>query len=109
MADLIEIPNINAGVLEKIPNAPGWLRVSQSGNDGRDLKPVIRCNCGEIMGIGDHHVHPDGRVTASFYDRDGCGWHVFLKLLDYALGDFPPDAKPMRKAASDHDEQKETT
>jgi hypothetical protein len=48
--------------------------------------------------IGLHHVHADGRVTASFiHDRPadaGCGWHVFLFLEGYAeeVGlDFPPE------------------
>lgn len=74
---------------------------------GKHLKPLIKCNCGEVVGIGLHHVHADGTVTASFYHAEapefqhngktyshppGCGWHVHLKLKDYALGDFPPSA-----------------
>jgi len=70
--------------------------------DGNKLKPIIRCNCGRWCGIGLHHVHADGAVTASFFhskgtnfaigeDPYGCGWHVFIKLLDYDGGDFPPN------------------
>lgn len=67
---------------------------------GQYVKPLIRCNCGQLTGIGLHHVHADGTVTASFYhkrgivhpeDPNGCEWHVWLKLLDYDCGDFPPE------------------
>jgi hypothetical protein len=78
--------------------APCWLPIQQ---DGKALKPLIKCNCGHILRIGLHHVHSDGTVTASFfhdaaahpdigYAGGGCGWHVFLKLKDYDQGDFPP-------------------
>jgi hypothetical protein len=77
---------------------PGWFQPTQDGNL---LKPVIRCNCGNYCGIGLHHVHADGTVTASFYHKngtnyaigespEGCEWHVFLKLKDYAGGEFLP-------------------
>ena len=95
MANLTEIPRLKD--IDKTPGVPGWMPVL---SNGKRAKPVIRCNCGELMGIGDHHVYADGRVTASFYDRDGCGWHVFLKLLDYDQGEFPPDGKPLRKATA---------
>jgi hypothetical protein len=79
--------------------APCWLAVQY---EGKPCKPLIKCQCGHISGIGLHHVHADGRVTASFfhdvnphpdigYLGGGCGWHVFLKLKDYDLGDFPPN------------------
>ena len=81
-------------------NAPGWIQPVNT--EGKKLKPVIRCNCGHWSGIGLHHVHADGTVTASFfhdaaphpeigYAGGGCGWHVFLKLKDYDQGDFPPE------------------
>jgi hypothetical protein len=87
---------------KKIPNAPGWLATEENGKSAR---PVIRCNCGEHMGIENHHIHADGRVTASFYDaetwppfadgslacpRHGCGWHVFLILDGWDRGEFLP-------------------
>jgi hypothetical protein len=79
-------------------NAPGWFQPAQ---EGQSLKPVIRCNCGQFCGLALHHVHADGMVTASFYHKrgtnyavgeslEGCEWHVFLTLKDYAGGDFPP-------------------
>jgi hypothetical protein len=68
--------------------------------EGKNCKPIIKCKCGHISHIGLHHVHTDGTVTASFfhdsaphpdigYAGGGCGWHVWLKLKDYDLGDFP--------------------
>lgn len=85
--------------------SPGPCWIPRSGYDGKTAKPLIKCQCGKITGIGLHHVHADGRVTESFFDSQdrefqhagktythdpGCGWHVFLKLLDYDCGDFPP-------------------
>lgn len=82
---------------------PGWIPIQNA--DGVPLKPLIKCQCGRITGIGLHHVHADGTVTASFFDSQegrfthngktyshepGCGWHVFLKLQDYDCGEFPP-------------------
>jgi hypothetical protein len=72
-------------------------------SDGVVCRPIIRCNCGRWCGIGAHHVHADGIVTASFFHAhsstglkystdDGCGWHVFLKLKDYDKGEFKPEA-----------------
>lgn len=91
MTNLVEIPRLT----EYEDPGPGWRAVrSQSGEI---LKPVIKCRCGFHVGIGLHHVHEDGRVTASFYHSKecdperGCGWHVFLKLLDYDQGEFLPD------------------
>lgn len=77
---------------------PGWYQPTQ---DGKLLKPTIRCNCGQFCGIALHHVHADGRVTDSFYHSrgtnyaigecpEGCGWHVFITLVGYKGGDFPP-------------------
>src|ERR1039458_7880184 len=73
---------------------------------GKACKPTIRCKCGKWCYIGLHHVHADGTVTRSFYDSEatsftengktyahspGCGWHVWLKLMNYSDGDFPPE------------------
>ncbi len=84
--------------------APCWIPVTR---DGKNAKPVIRCQCGKYTGIGLHHVHADGKVTASFFhqkcltfthngkeypgDPNGCGWHVYLQLLNYDKGDFPSE------------------
>ena len=93
--------------------APCWIpfrlladgRVLSGEGEGTPIKPRIKCACGKVCNIGLHHVHEDGRVTASFYDsparefvengrkyrhEPGCGWHVHLKLLDYRDGEFPP-------------------
>jgi hypothetical protein len=77
---------------------PGWFRSTDI--NGNTLKPLIRCNCGSVSGIGLHHVHPDGTVTASFYhkkgttypeDPNGCEWHVWLQLADWSGEDIGPD------------------
>lgn len=93
----IEIPRIREGD-EWDAKSPGWASVQDT--NGKQLKPVIRCNCGQWSGIGLHHVHADGTVTASFFhattaqhpqgSSDGCGWHEYIKLTDYNDGDFPP-------------------
>lgn len=70
---------------------PAWLPLQNS--EGQPVKPVIRCACGNLLGMGLHHVHPDGRVTASFYHwwdpayiaqypgmEQGCGFHEYLEL-----------------------------
>jgi hypothetical protein len=78
---------------------PGWWKCTAGG---KPIKPLIRCNCGHVSGIGLHHVHADGRVTNSFYhkrgdtppaDKDGCEWHVWLKLAGWDMGDIGPDPK----------------
>lgn len=85
---------------KNVPNKPGWVRVVEA-NSNIPVKPIIRCNCGLFVGLRLHHVHADGTVTASFYHKrgkdfsvgespDGCEWHVFLKLLNYHDGEFPP-------------------
>lgn len=106
MSDTVEIPHLGGddhAEDNKVVGKPGWYSVREYGSD-KKRKPHIRCNCGEVTGIGLHHVHADGTVTASFWHAaepmeqkgikfpgGGCGWHVFLKLKDYNDGDFPPD------------------
>ena len=73
--------------------------------DGLPRRPAIKCQCGMVTHIGLHHVHPDGVVMASYHHATaetfvegghtyshtpGCGWHVWIKLLDYDQGEFPP-------------------
>jgi hypothetical protein len=73
--------------------APCWIPLVE-GDDHRPCKPAIKCKCGMVTGIGLHHVHPDGKVTASFYhdkpQPEACGWHVFL-ILDNWTGQFFPE------------------
>lgn len=105
MAEHVTIPKLvnENSIWDDFPvkGKPGWYRVTEY-RTGKVLKPLIRCNCGHVSGIGLHHVHSDGRVTASFYhkrgnkypeDPKGCEWHVHLKLADWTGEDIPPDAK----------------
>lgn len=89
----VTIPKCN----ENHDNYPCWVPITNSNKE--TLKPIIRCQCGAYCGIGLHHVHEDGRVTASFYHKKeegqtdphiGCDWHVFLTLENYDLGEFLP-------------------
>jgi hypothetical protein len=90
---IAEIPRITDHHLN--PGDPGWTQPVTP--DGRKCKPIVRCNCGFFCGLGLHHVHADGTVTASFYHTPqcdpgrGCGWHVHLKLKDYDGGEFKPN------------------
>ena len=76
--------------------APAWLPIEDTA--GQPLKPIIRCRCGALCNIRLHHVHADGRVTASFLHAAGgatpaqqqCGWHEFLELEGYDGPEFPP-------------------
>lgn len=77
--------------------APAWLEVVDAQQ--QPLKPLIRCKCGKVAGIGLHHVHADGHVTASFYhpvegwesEKDGgCGFHEMLELDGYTGPEFLP-------------------
>ena len=84
---------------------PAWLPIQ--GRKGQPLKPIVRCACGSLVGLRAHHVHADGRVTASFYhwwppdsemgrSHQGCGFHEFLELEGYTTDpqyaglEFPP-------------------
>jgi len=91
---------MNVEIPKGTVDSPGPCWIPVQNREGKALKPLIKCQCGRISGIGLHHVHADGTVTASFfhdaaphpdigYAGGGCGWHVFLKLLDYDCGDFP--------------------
>lgn len=94
------IPKLEGDIWTDYPvvGKPGWFAITKSG---RVAKPLIRCNCGCVTGIGLHHVHPDGTITASFWhkrgttppeDPNGCEWHVWLKLENWSGEDIPPDA-----------------
>lgn len=109
LADPVLIPRLDEWTdPENYALGPGWSPVYSESNGIRtQLKPHVRCICGNWTGIGLHHVHADGTVNASFFDATaeqlagmgdrwkghpgGCGWHVFIKLADYAQGDFPPE------------------
>lgn len=75
------------------PGDPAWIRRVEYETK-KPVKPIIRCNCGRLIGLAAHHVHANGNVTASFEHRataedpGGCGWHVCLFLVDYNDGHF---------------------
>jgi hypothetical protein len=80
---------------------PAWLAVGANA-DGTPHRPIIRCACGKLAGTRSHHVHADGRVTASFYhplegwdkyDAPGCGFHEFLELEGYDGPEFPAESQ----------------
>ena len=96
MSNLIEIPKANK--IEEYPyadNFPCWLPVQDK--DENIVRPMIICNCGVYTGVNAHHIHKDGRITASYYHPkevngypNGCGWHVFLKMKDWIGLEFLP-------------------
>jgi hypothetical protein len=73
---------------------PGWIAVGNT--DGAPLKPLVRCNCGTLIGIAAHSVAADGTVTASFFHDKGCDpargcdWHEFITLDGYDGPAFGP-------------------
>lgn len=94
MSDVIEIPKAN----EAHSNYPCWVNTTQTGNNGEParVRPHIICQCGKMTNIGNHHIHADGTITASYYhyyaDRPekmrGCGWHVYLKMIGWDGGEM---------------------
>jgi hypothetical protein len=98
---MVEIPKGNRDT-----PGPCWIPIVRYDDERIPCKPLVKCLCGVVTGIGLHHVHADGVVTASYFHsqdsefthngkkyghQPGCGWHVFLKLLDYDQGDFPSE------------------
>lgn len=81
---------IPKGSYENDALAPAWIPVVDS--QGRTVKPVIRCACGRLASIRLHHLHADGRVTASFLEHS-CGFHEFLELDGWSGGEFPPEPR----------------
>ncbi len=95
----VEIPKYDESKGEFEDQAPCWVPVVLHST-GERIKPTIVCQCGKATGIGLHHVHADGTVTASYYhkrgnvygeDPEGCNWHVWLKLMDYDWGEYLPN------------------
>lgn len=59
---------------------PAW------GRDAATRQVWVRCGvCGRCMDLDPGHtVAGDGTVAPSlFHDGDGCGWHVFGRLLEW--------------------------
>ena len=98
MAETITIPRIKNPVYLEPNNPdsfiykdhPGWSMVTSMS--GKTVHPMVYCNCGKQLSIGRHHIHKDGRVTASFYHKEphGCGWHVHLILKDWIEEEILP-------------------
>lgn len=92
MEAVIEIPKWNGNE----DHVPAW--VDTFDPNGNRVRPHIKCKCGVITNIGNHHIHADGTITASYYhyyaDRpakmQGCGWHVFLKMQGWTGGELLP-------------------
>jgi len=81
---------IPKGSFEDKTIKPAWVL-----EDGAARKPFIRCACGWLFTLRLHHVHADGRVTASFLhppdDSLSCGFHEFLELDGWDGGEFLPE------------------
>lgn len=106
MSDIVTIPRLIDEANHEKPG-PGWYAMRDT--DGNWVKPLIKCQCGNLTGIDLHHVHADGTVTASFWhaktwthphsgrvinDENACEWHVNIRLADYFCGEFLPEPKP---------------
>lgn len=72
-------------------NFPCWIPVTNT--KGEERRPHVRCNCGQVTSIGNHHVHADGTVTASYFHSKempgGCGWHEHIKFEGYNGSEWP--------------------
>lgn len=72
-------------------NCPSWAPTIDS--DNKIVRPTIKCKCGKYTDITNHHIHTDGRITASYHHHSGCGWHVFIILKDWDGHEFKPGEK----------------
>lgn len=76
------------------PDAPGWIRRTEN-RTGKPVKPIVRCQCGELVGLADYHLSAEGLVFPAFthsgdaHTGPGCGWRATLQLADYRDGCFP--------------------
>lgn len=93
MSDVIEIPKWDGSDDMKPAWSDSYRTDSETGERVR-LRPHVRCLCGQHTNIGNHHIHKDGNITASYYhhlpDGSGCGWHVFVKMKDWDGGEMIP-------------------
>jgi len=85
--NILDIPKAN----EENSNFPCWIPISDI--NGINIKPIIRCKCGEYYGIGTHEIKSSGMVHPSVHhknrdgknsnDNKGCGFHHYIRLLDW--------------------------
>jgi hypothetical protein len=56
---------------------------------GREDVLLLRCECGRIIRILEHHVATDGMVRPSiWHDVPECGWHVMGQLTGWDNGEW---------------------
>jgi hypothetical protein len=92
----VTIPKCN----EEHDNYPCWVP-TVAGDNHHEIKPHVRCKCGKYLGIALHHVHKDGRLTESFFHRDGeqendnqgCQYDEYLIFEGYNGSEWPPEPK----------------
>jgi hypothetical protein len=75
------IPKAN----EERNNYPCWRGTVDNG--GKELKPIVYCQCGQPCGLGNHSINEQGEISPSFFhakgDGNGCGFHEYIKLEGY--------------------------
>lgn len=89
MSDIIQVPKATAETTKE--SGPAWFPVKNSKGELR--RPYIQCKCGSMLACGNHHIHPDGRVTLSWHHAEqmpGCGWHVHIQLMDWDGSEWLP-------------------
>lgn len=72
--DRVKIPHtdIQLGGLNVQPSPAWWL--------DEDGYIWMRCACGDLAGLGNHTIEPNGDVNPSIFHDWGCGWHVWGTL-----------------------------
>lgn len=91
----ISIPRAN----KNVSNFPCWSLLDKDDLECH-YRPLVMCKCGELTSIGDHHIHKDGTVTASYFHTHGrqpCGWHVHIKLENWIGIEFLPKVNSVKK------------
>lgn len=90
----IVIPKAN----EEKSNFPCWIAVKNES--GEERRPYVKCKCGQVMGVGNHHVHANGELTRSFYHSHGpspCGFHEYLIFEGYDGSEWLPGKSQQEK------------
>lgn len=79
---MTDVPRTHAKRFEEPPLSwhPGWAR-----NPDRPI-PIFTCPGGSTGSLSDWTVAEDGAVSPSVDCRCGCGFHDFIRLLDWEPG-----------------------